>query len=186
MLSAGACLRVWIVGKVPEGTSGRNRREQVAEELNTTGAYSLLRHPLYAANALMWSGVLLRPAIWWLWLVGMMMFALVYERIMLAEEAFLQRRFGARFQSWAEQTPALLLCFCRYRPAELPFRWRSVLRREYSTWWTAVASFAVMEALLQWRWTGTLGLPMPWWYALGVVTGLLLGLRALKHWTSWL
>ena len=30
----------------PKGTSGRNTNEQVAESLNTSGIYSMLRHPL--------------------------------------------------------------------------------------------------------------------------------------------
>jgi hypothetical protein len=156
---------------------------QVAEELNTTGAYALLRHPLYVANALMWSGVLLRPAIWWLWLVGILLFVLLYERIMLAEEAFLLRRFGDRFREWAQRVPAILPRWRQYQPFVLRFQWRAVARREYSTWLAAVASLATVEALLRWRQTGELGLPTPWWYALVCVALLTVVLRFLKHHT---
>jgi len=185
LLVVGAAVRAWIVGRVPEGTSGRTTREQVAEALNTTGAYALMRHPLYVANALMWTAVLGRPAIWWVWLLGMMWFVLLYERIMLAEEAFLLERFRDEFRRWAEQTPAVLPCG-DYRPAALPFSWRQVLRREYSTWLAALTAFASVEALLFWRWTGTPGLPTAWWYGLAVAALGALLLRLLKYRTRWL
>jgi protein-S-isoprenylcysteine O-methyltransferase Ste14 len=177
----GALLRAWVVGTVPEGTSGRATRQQVAEELNTRGAYSLLRHPLYATNALMWAGVLLRPGLWWLFLVGMAFFVLVYERIALAEEAFLSGRFPQVFLQWGERTPAFLPRFRGYEAPGLPFRWRQVLRREYSTWVAAVASLAVVEALLQWRWTGAFRLSPGWWIALAAAVAVAVMLRFLKY-----
>ncbi|MCS6965609.1 MAG: isoprenylcysteine carboxylmethyltransferase family protein [Candidatus Kapabacteria bacterium] len=177
----GIVMRAWIVGTVPEGTSGRNTQRQVAEELNTTGAYSVLRHPLYMSNALMWAGVLLRPAIWWLWLLGMVVFIVVYERIMLAEEFFLHQRFGERFREWAQRTPAVLPQWDRYRPPARSFQWGAVLLREYSTWLAVTASFAVVEALLFWRWTGQLGLPLLWWCVLGAVGAMAILLRFLKR-----
>ncbi|MBI3629692.1 MAG: hypothetical protein HY217_08985 [Candidatus Rokubacteria bacterium] len=48
--AAGVALRIYTVGTAAPGTSGRNTREQKAVELNTTGAYSVVRHPLYLAN----------------------------------------------------------------------------------------------------------------------------------------
>ncbi len=54
----GLALRVIVVGHAPYGTSGRNTREQVADTLNTTGMYSIVRHPLYLANYLIILGEL--------------------------------------------------------------------------------------------------------------------------------
>lgn len=42
----GLSIRVFTVGYTPKNTSGRNTRKQVAGELNTTGAYSVVRNPL--------------------------------------------------------------------------------------------------------------------------------------------
>jgi protein-S-isoprenylcysteine O-methyltransferase Ste14 len=43
---AGIAFRVATVGFLPRRTSGRNKRKgQVADELNTTGMYSIVRHP---------------------------------------------------------------------------------------------------------------------------------------------
>jgi protein-S-isoprenylcysteine O-methyltransferase Ste14 len=43
----GFLIRAYSIGTTPKGTSGRNRDSQVAESLNTTGIYSMVRHPLY-------------------------------------------------------------------------------------------------------------------------------------------
>ena len=44
---AGLAIRSYTIGHTPKGTSGRNTKHQVADRLNTTGAYSLVRNPLY-------------------------------------------------------------------------------------------------------------------------------------------
>lgn len=54
---AGFGLRIATVGFAPPGTSGRNRHEQQARSLTTTGTYSLVRHPLYLGNYVMWRSV---------------------------------------------------------------------------------------------------------------------------------
>jgi len=46
----GFAFRVITVGYTPSNTSGRNTTEQKADVLNTTGMYSLMRHPLYLAR----------------------------------------------------------------------------------------------------------------------------------------
>lgn len=56
----GFWIRSVAIATTPKGTSGRNTKEgQVAESLNTTGIYSMIRHPLYLGNYLMWIGIVL-------------------------------------------------------------------------------------------------------------------------------
>ena len=105
---SGLVLRVIIVGRAPLGTSGRNTREQVANSLTTTGLYSVVRHPLYLGNYLILTGIILLPHTWWLVVLTSCLFALYYERIMLAEEAFLRQQFGETFETWAATTPAFI------------------------------------------------------------------------------
>ncbi|WP_292010435.1 isoprenylcysteine carboxylmethyltransferase family protein [Chryseobacterium sp.] len=53
----GLVIRIYTVGYTPKNTSGRNTSEgQVAETLNTSGIYSIVRHPLYLGNFFMWLG----------------------------------------------------------------------------------------------------------------------------------
>ena len=53
----GLFVRVHTLGFVRPNTSGRNTHKQIADGINKTGMYSLLRHPLYLGNFLMWLGI---------------------------------------------------------------------------------------------------------------------------------
>ena len=55
----GLGIRCYAIGTTPHGTSGRNTEKQVAKQLNTAGIYSVVRHPLYLGNYLMWAGFLI-------------------------------------------------------------------------------------------------------------------------------
>ena len=62
----GLAVRVYTVGFSPRNTSGRNTKVgQVADTLNQTGIYSVVRHPLYLGNFLMWLGPALVTANGW-------------------------------------------------------------------------------------------------------------------------
>jgi len=137
----GLALRAWAVGCAPAGTSGRNTREQVAESLNTTGAYSLVRHPLYLGTCLIGLGVSLLTFTWWLPIFYTLAFWLYYERIMFAEEAFLEERFGEQFREWAAGVPAFLPRSLSPMPATEPFSRRRALRRERDGLYSIVMLF---------------------------------------------
>ena len=143
--ACGLALRVLTVGFVPARTSGRNTMQQEAGNLNTTGMYSIVRHPLYLGNFLIWLGIALFPHDPWVVLVAVLVFWVYYERIMLAEEDFLQSRFGAAFTTWAGRTPAFLPAFRNWVPPALPFSGRTVLARENGTWFATIATFFALE-----------------------------------------
>src|SRR5208337_1596675 len=73
---AGLVLRFFTVGFAPRGTSGRNTLSQVAETLNTTGMYSLVRNPLYLGNFLIWLGLSLFIKVWWCTVIVILCFIL--------------------------------------------------------------------------------------------------------------
>lgn len=142
----GLALRVAVAGCVPRRTSGRNTRKgQVADALNTTGLYSVVRHPLYLANGIVFAGLLLATASPWFMLAGALAFLLYYERIAYSEEEFLLGRFGAAYRAWAASTPALLPRLSSWRAPALPFCWRTAVKREYQSVCTAIVAFAVLD-----------------------------------------
>ena len=117
----GLAVRIITVGHALSGTSGRNTEKQVANTLTTTGIYSVVRHPLYLGNYLILMGFALWPHVWWLAVLASCLFALCYERIMLAEEVFLRERFGETFESWAAVTPAFAPRLRGWKPSAVGF-----------------------------------------------------------------
>lgn len=145
---SGLAVRMYAVGCAPRGTSGRNVTEQRAHSLNTTGIYSLIRHPLYFGNFLIWIGVALSIGSLWFAIVIGLVFWFYYEKIMFAEEEFLRGKFGDGFQKWAGETPVFLpLRLKLWRPPELPFEFRNALRREYSGFFGIISVFSLLRLI---------------------------------------
>ena len=177
----GLAVRVAAVGCTPKGTSGRNTRGQVAETLNTTGVYSVVRHPLYLGNFLMGLGVSFLTVTWWLPTLYSLFFWLYYERIMFAEERFLAEKFGSAFSEWAGRTRAFVPAWSGYTAPALPFSLRNVLRREYNGAYALCVLFLVFHAVHVVRSAGVLRLEptQRWVWAAATVVWLLL--RHLKR-----
>lgn len=143
----GFFIRAYTIGTTPKGTSGRNTQNQLAEQLNTTGIYSLVRHPLYLGNYFMWMGIVIFSYnIYFVILVSLLYF-LYYERIMFAEERFLEKQFGQQFFDWSSQLPAFIPSFMNYKKSKVPFSFISVLRREYSGVLATVLGFSYVFLL---------------------------------------
>lgn len=127
----GLFIRVYTVGHTLDGTSGRNTAEgQVAIALNSTGIYSIVRHPLYLGNFFMWLGpAMLNGQVWFI--VSFCLFYWVYyERIMFAEEQFLRRKFQNQYTDWAANVPAFIPSFKNFVKPVLSFSWKKVIRNE--------------------------------------------------------
>ena len=181
----GFLIRSISIATTPKGTSGRNTKEgQVAESLNTSGIYSTIRHPLYLGNYLMWIGIVLFTYNFWFVLVVSLLFWLYYERIMFAEERFLERKFGNDYMAWANQTPAFLPGFSTYKKNIIPFSIKSVLRREYSGVLATVIGFVFIDDVRRYFTSGTFELKTNWHYVLVVTLVLAFVLRSLKHHTN--
>jgi protein-S-isoprenylcysteine O-methyltransferase Ste14 len=143
----GLLLRILTVAYVPAGTSGRNTTKQKAEVLNTTGMYSVVRHPLYFANFVVFIAFVLLFKSLILTLFMALAYFLYYERIMMAEESFLHEKYGDAYRTWASKTPAFFPRLTGYVVPSLSFSWRSVVVREHHTLLLITVAFAVVEML---------------------------------------
>jgi protein-S-isoprenylcysteine O-methyltransferase Ste14 len=142
---AGIAIRAATIASTPAGTSGRTTGAPMAALLNTTGMYSVVRHPLYVGNFLMWFGVVLFTHAWAIGCIVSLLYWLQYERIALAEERVLRERFGDAFEAWAERVPAFIPALHCWERAALPFSWRAVIGREF----TGLYGFLVTLTLLE-------------------------------------
>ena len=76
----GLMIRFVTVATTPTGTSGKNRKKQVANQLNTTGIYSIVRNPLYLANYLIWLGLSIYSLSYLLVIITSLFFFIIYEK----------------------------------------------------------------------------------------------------------
>lgn len=141
----GLAIRVYTIGHVPRRTSGRNTKAQVANHLNTTGIYSIVRNPLYLGNFWIWFGISLYMHQWLLTCLVTLIFVLYHERIILAEEAFLEAKFGDEFRAWAAKTPVFIPNFRNSVPNSMPFSWRNAVKREYLGFFAIITIFTILE-----------------------------------------
>jgi len=144
----GLGIRWFTIGFVPPGTSGRNTSSQRANELNTTGIYSIVRNPLYVGNFIAILGVLLCVKVWWLIAIFALCYWLYIGRVVAAEEVYLEGKFGDSYRDWASRVPAFLPKFSNWTSSSRPFSLPFLLRREYNGLLAVGGTFFVLELFL--------------------------------------
>lgn len=77
------------------------------KQLATTGAYSLVRHPLYLGNFLILVGFAIAAANWVVVLIVIFFFWFYYPAAIKYEDTKLERIFGDAWREWSANTPAM-------------------------------------------------------------------------------
>jgi protein-S-isoprenylcysteine O-methyltransferase Ste14 len=145
---SGLAIRILAVGYTPKNTSGRNTSEgQVADSLNTLGMYSILRHPLYLGNFLMWLAPAMLTGYLSFMLIFIFLYWIYYERIMFAEEQFLRKKFGEKYVNWSLQVPAFVPSFKNFKKPEASFSWKKILKKEKNGLFALFLIFALFDAV---------------------------------------
>lgn len=177
----GQIIRAIAIGTSNKHTSGRNTKEQVAEALNTKGIYSTVRHPLYLGNYLMWIGIVVYVLNPWFVVVVTLLFWLYYERIMFAEERFLERKFGDQYLRWSNGIPAFLPSLKRFEKSPIPFSMKTILRREYSGITATIIGFLFVAMVRDYKLNRGFENNNMYWIVLGVALFISFFFRTLKH-----
>ncbi len=176
----GEIIRIIAVGYSADKTSGRNTKKQVAAEINQTGIYSIVRHPLYIGNFFMWFGISLYTRIWWVVAIFLFIYLLYYERIIIAEEDYLTGKFGEEYALYASKTPCIIPNLKDYIPNKYFFRARKVLRKENASLFGLIVVFVLMEIFQDYAHFQKINLELHW-QLIGILgTTLYLVLRLLK------
>ena len=183
----GQVIRILTVGFTPKNTSGRNTvNGQIADELNVTGIYSIIRHPLYLGNFFMWLGpALFLRSVWFVVVFGLI-YWLYYERIMFAEEQFLRRKFGDIYDKWSETVHSFIPYSFKYIPSTLPFSVRNVLKREYNSFVNIFVIFSFLDLLRNYFLSGSIYLTSMWIYLFASAFLIWIVVRTIHKHTRWL
>ena len=180
----GFLVRFYTIGTTPKGTSGRNTKKQIADYLNSTGIYSTVRHPLYLGNYLIWIGIVIFTYNIYFIVIVSLLFWLYYERIMFAEERFLEKKFGVEYLKWSEGIPAFIPSCKNYIKTIIPLSIKSILRREYAGILATVIGFAFIDLVRLFVHTDNLNITPIVRDILIVTLVAVLVLRSLKHYTN--
>ena len=183
----GQVIRIFTVGFTPKNTSGRNTTDgQLADELNVTGIYSIIRHPLYLGNFFMWLGPVLFLRSFGVTLVFILIYWLYYERIMFAEEQFLRRKFGGIYDKWSENVKSIIPYSFKFIPPGLPFSVKNVLKREYNSFVNIFVIFAVLDLFRNYFLSERIYMTGMWIYMFVGAGVVWLALRTIEKRTRWL
>lgn len=183
----GEAIRVFTVGFTPKNTSGRNTLDgQLADELNVTGIYSVVRHPLYVGNFFMWLGPVLFLRSIWFTIIFCLVYWLYYERIMFAEEQFLRRKFSEAYDKWSETVSAFIPYPFNFIPPKLPFSVRNVLKREYNSFINIFVIFTVLDLFRNYFLSGRIYLTDMWIYLSVGALVIWVIIRLIHKRTRWL
>ena len=123
----GVVVRCAAVGFAPDGTSSRDTHRLRAPSLNSTGLYSIVRHPLYLGSGLIWLGAAISLRVWWLVVIVGLVYWVYIERVMLVEEGFLHQTFKTDFEEWADRTPAFVPRWSLWTRPSGSLLWKRVL-----------------------------------------------------------
>ena len=143
----GLLIRSFTAGYAQSGTSGTNTRKQQANYLNTSGIYSLVRHPLYVGNFFAWLGVALFFKQWWIAAIVALIFWIYYERIMYAEEEFLRDKYGQTYLDWASITPAFVPSFNNWKAPDRTLCLAKIIKNENKSLFAITVSFSTLDVL---------------------------------------
>ena len=183
----GQVIRILTVGFTPKNTSGRNTiNGQIADELNVTGIYSLVRHPLYLGNFFMWLGPVLFLRSIGVTIVFGLIYWLYYERIMFAEEQFLRRKFGDIYDKWSEKVSSFIPFSFKYISPGLPFSVKNVLKREYNSFVNIFVIFTLLDLFRNYFLSERIYLTVMWIYMLAAAVAIWLVVRIIEKRTHWL
>ncbi|MCK9329422.1 MAG: DUF1295 domain-containing protein [Candidatus Cloacimonetes bacterium] len=180
----GIIIRSIAVGYAAPNTSGRNVVKQKADSLNTTGIYSIVRHPLYLGNSLIWLGISMRLHMFWVSLSVMLFFWMYYEKIMFTEEEYLRAKFGKVYEDWANSIPTLLPNFKKWKKNTNPFSFKKVLRQENDGVYALIVILFFIELSADYFHDFDINISLFWIYIISVFTFLYLLVKLLKKQTK--
>ncbi|MEN8222799.1 MAG: isoprenylcysteine carboxylmethyltransferase family protein [Acidobacteriota bacterium] len=170
---SGGLLRMISVGYSKPATSGRENF-LTAENLNTTGTYSVVRNPLYVGVFLIYNGVLVTlgsiPA-----LILLNIFLVFnYHFIILAEEEYLKKEFGKEYLNYMNNVPRMIPNLFKYKKSDMGFSLKKVMLREKNTTFYWLTFYIIVLLIKQYTFNDGAIFNF-WWY--GVPALVLLGVN---------
>jgi protein-S-isoprenylcysteine O-methyltransferase Ste14 len=137
---SGQVMRALTIGLVYIIRGGRNRRVY-AESLVTQGVFAHCRNPLYLGNILVIAGVAIAANSFFFLIIGLPLFLFAYLCIIIAEEKYLEDKFGADYIDYCKRVNRFIPDFSGIRKTlrGSEFHWKRVVLKDYGSafYWSA-------------------------------------------------
>lgn len=148
IIISGQAVRAMVIGLAYIKRGGVNKKVH-ADDLVISGIFAHCRNPLYLGNLLIVLGLLIVHNNFWVYVLGLSFFLVSYSAIVMAEETYLQNKFGDLYTAYCEKTGRWSFNFHGLGRTfkDMHFNWRRVVLKDYTTMMT---------------WTTTLGLLLIW------------------------
>ena len=147
----GLIVRGTVIGYAYIKRGGMNKKVY-ADKLVTAGMFTLCRNPLYLGNMLTVIGIFITHGDPLIMAIGILTYSFIYQCIILAEETYLENKFGKSFAAYCKKTPRWLPVLTRFNLATkgMSFDWRRVIIKDYTTIATSLIACAAIEFYEDW------------------------------------
>lgn len=145
----GEAIRGATIGLAYIIRGGKDKKVH-AENLVTEGIFRHCRNPLYVGNILMLLGVGILSNSWIYLGIVFPIFLFIYQSIVMAEENFLQNKFGFDFTNYCQRVNRWVINFKGIEStfSEMKFNYKRWLIKEYNTlfiWLVGIAAIILFE-----------------------------------------
>ncbi len=142
-IQIGLGLTIFLFGVMSRGITigleyivrGGLYRQIYADKLVTSGIYSICRNPMYFGNILILLGVGIFSNSALFVFLTIPIFMILYAAIILAEQSFLENKFGEEYNLYTKNVNAIIPGFTKIKEAfkGQEFNLKKVIRKEYNS-----------------------------------------------------
>lgn len=145
LAAAGETWRMLVVGLVYIKRGGKDKKVY-ADSLVQEGIFAHSRNPIYLGNLLILLGLTVVYNSVLFYVVGVPFYLFAYWTIILAEEDYLRGHFGSDYEDYCRRVPRVFpsLRGLWRTIRSMPFNWKRLANKEYSTFCLSVTMLLVV------------------------------------------
>lgn len=130
----GLAFRLFVIGFAYIKRGGKEGKV-FADNLVVDGLFAHVRNPMYLGNFCIFVGLGLIYGSPWVYFFFIPFFTFVYLSIVVAEEDYLRRHFGAQYTAYCAKVPRFIPNFTGIKQtlSTFTYDWKKSLRKEYGT-----------------------------------------------------
>ncbi|MFC1514500.1 methyltransferase family protein [Candidatus Omnitrophota bacterium] len=145
----GQAFRLLVIGFAYIKRGGRDGRV-FADDLVIQGFYAHVRNPMYVGNFLILLGIGMIYGSAWVYFVLVPFISFAYLSIVVTEEDYLKKRFGAEYKKYCKKVNRFFPNFKGIKGSlgQFQYDWKKVIRKDYGTFFGMIVG---CYAIVLWK-----------------------------------